>query len=73
MNITAIERKAEHTIDSLTKKYDISERKNDILESEVKIKDEMIGSYRIQINKKDGKQITIINNIPNQRDTTKKK
>lgn len=73
MNVTSLERKTTYTIDSLIKKVDILERKIELCESEVKIKDEMIGSYRAQINKKDGKQITIINNIPNQRDTTKKK
>jgi len=73
MNITATERKTTHTIDSLTKKVDILERKLDLTEAELKIKNEMIGTYRTQIDKKDVKQITIINNIPNQRDTTKKK
>lgn len=73
MNIAATERKTAHTIDSLTKKADILERKLELTEAELKIKNEMIGTYRTQIDKKDGKQITIINNIPNQRDSTKKK
>jgi len=71
MNITATERKTTHTIDSLTKKVDILERKLELTEAELKIKNEMIGAYKTQIDKKDGKQITIINNIP--RDTTRKK
>jgi hypothetical protein len=73
MNISTNERKTTHTIDSLTKNVDILERKLELCTSEVKIKNEVIGAYRIQMDKKDGKPITIINNIPNQRDTSKRK
>ena len=71
MNITATERKTTYTIDSLRKNNDILARKVELKDNELKIKNEMIESYRSQINKMDGKQITIINNIP--RDTTRKK
>jgi hypothetical protein len=73
MNASVIERKTTHTIDSLTKNVDLLQRQLDLCTSEVKIKNEMIVSYRTQMDKKDGKPITIINNIPNQRDTIKKK
>lgn len=73
MTTTSKERKNEHIIDSLIKKVDILERKIELSEAELKIKNEMIDTYKDQIDKKDGKPITIINNIPNQRDTIKKK
>ena len=73
MNISVSERKTTHTIDSLTKNIDILSRELELCKSEVKIKNEVISAYRTQIDKKDAKAITIINNIPNQRDTVKKK
>lgn len=79
MGTTITEKEYKHTIDSLTKKADILERKLELCENEVRIKNEIISADKsqrereLEIRQKEAEKKIQINNNITLPDTTRKR